>query len=520
MSYQVIHVQKLKGSAIGGVEIHSEREREGVSHTNPDIDWSRTELNYQLHEPALHARGTYARRIDDRLREAGITRVRKDAVKLCGVVISSDREFFSQLSAEQQREFFQRSYDFMAARYGKENILSTVVHMDETTPHMHLYLVPITPDNRLCCKEIFDKRGLAALHDEFYRDVSKAYGLERGESADKGKRREHFDTQEFKAYTAAIEEKQEQLVEARQTLSNAREELHGIETAYSAQKAFVARCEAASEPSSMYPDWAKKKTHLLGGQTVTVPQEKWEALHTAVQAPEYIKQAAQELDKSIDQAKAKVQDILSQATAEKNDTIAKAQDIVRKKNHILQEAQELANNLQKQCDELQARKEHLEQELAQIEPYMESLEPLKDEVQELTKAKEILTGAVENEITQSKFYVPTKGFTSPDYYEEKARFENGKLLALYKNGEIRTVTRNIQGGYDYQILDDNRAGLCRIGWFKKEEKSTIPRSLLKELIAARDYDKPISDRLKRMIDQQNTTNRVIDKLKNRDDIER
>ena len=78
----------------------------------------------------------------------------------------------------------------------------------------------------------------------------------------------------------------------------------------------------------------------------------------------------------------------------------------------------------------------------------------------------------------------------------------------------------LAGGYDYQILDDNRAGLCRIGWFKKEEKSTIPRSLLKELIAARDRDKPISDRLKRMIDQQNTTNRVIDKIKNRDDIER
>lgn len=219
MSYQVIHVQKLKGSAIGGVEIHSEREREGVSHTNPDIDWSKTEQNYQLHEPALHARGTYARRIDDRLREAGIARVRKDAVKLCGVVISSDREFFAQLSAEQQREFFQRSYDFMVARYGKENILSAVVHMDETTPHMHLYLVPITQDNRLCCKEIFDKRGLAALHDEFYREVGEAYGLERGEGAEKGKRREHFDTQEFKSYTAAIEKQRERLVEARQTLS-------------------------------------------------------------------------------------------------------------------------------------------------------------------------------------------------------------------------------------------------------------------------------------------------------------
>lgn len=299
MSYQVIHVQKLKGSAIGGVEIHSEREREGVSHTNPDIDWSRTELNYQLHEPALHARGTYARRIDDRLREAGITRVRKDAVKLCGVVISSDREFFQQLPSEQQREFFQRSYDFMAARYGKENILSAVVHMDETTPHMHLYLVPITPDNRLCCKEIFDKRGLAALHDAFYRDVGKAYGLERGEGADKGKRREYFDTREFKAYTAAIEKKQEQLVEARQTLSNAREELHGIEAAYNTQKAFVAHCEAISDPSNAYPDWVQEKKHIFGDPTVTMPKEKWEAFHVASQAHDGVSAAVQMLDAAV-----------------------------------------------------------------------------------------------------------------------------------------------------------------------------------------------------------------------------
>lgn len=296
MSYQVIHVQKLKGSAIGGVEIHSEREREGVSHTNPDIDWSRTEQNYQLHEPALHARGTYTRRIDDRLRAAGIARVRKDAVKLCGIVISSDREFFQQLAPEQQREFFQRSYDFMAARYGKENILSAVVHMDETTPHMHLYLVPVTQDNRLCCKEIFDKRGLAALHDAFYRDVGKAYGLERGEGADKGKRREHFDTQEFKAYTAAIAEKQEQLVKARQTLSNAREQVAGIEIAYKTQKAFVAHCEAISDPSNAYPDWVQKKNHIFGEPTVTMPQEKWEAFHVASKTPDYVSSAVQELD--------------------------------------------------------------------------------------------------------------------------------------------------------------------------------------------------------------------------------
>ena len=294
MSYQVIHVQKLKGSAIGGVEIHSEREREGVSHTNPDIDWSKTEQNYQLHEPALHARGTYARRIDDRLREAGIARVRKDAVKLCGVVISSDREFFAQLSAEQQREFFQRSYDFMVARYGKENILSAVVHMDETTPHMHLYLVPITQDNRLCCKEIFDKRGLAALHDEFYREVGKAYGLERGEGADKGKRREHFDTQEFKSYTAAIEKQRERLVEARQTLSEVQGGVDALQQRKDGLEREITALTAKREKLTSAEVEAVKGEKTWFGGLKGVSYKEFEAVkRTAVKVDEAIQECQQ-----------------------------------------------------------------------------------------------------------------------------------------------------------------------------------------------------------------------------------
>lgn len=37
-------------------------------------------------------------------------------------------------------------YDFFAKRYGEENIVSFVVHLDETNPHGHLTLLPI--DNR------------------------------------------------------------------------------------------------------------------------------------------------------------------------------------------------------------------------------------------------------------------------------------------------------------------------------------------------------------------------------------
>lgn len=68
--------------------------------------------------------------------------------------------------------------------------------MDETTPHMHLNLVPITPDGRLCSKDLFDKSKLRQLQTDFYNTVGKNYGLQRGKEGSQAK---HLSTAEFKA---------------------------------------------------------------------------------------------------------------------------------------------------------------------------------------------------------------------------------------------------------------------------------------------------------------------------------
>lgn len=507
------HCMKHTKASCGHMFAHFDRKAEHISNEN--VDRTRSHLNYNLAAHQQMEQGEFVRQRCSEVR----CQNRKDVNVMVSWIVTAPKD----LPQQAESAFFQAAYDFLESRYGRSNVVSAYVHMDEVTPHMHFAFVPVTEDRKrggykVSAKEVINRRDLQTFHADLSKYLEQQLGFPvnvLNEATKEGNRSiEQLKRQSATEQVAAA------TAEAAQIVSKAHEQVAGIEAAYSAKKAFVARCDAASEPASMYPDWAKQKTHLLGGQTVTVPQEKWEALHTAVQAPEYIRQAVQELDKSIDQAKTQAQDILSQATAEKNDTIAKAQDIVRQKNSILQEAKEMADNLQKQCDELQARKEQLEQDLAQIEPYMESLEPLKAEVQELTKAREILTGAVENEITQSKFYVPTKGFNSPDYDTKKVKFDKGELLALYKNGDIKTVTRNAFGGYDTQITDDERAGLCRIGWFKKEERTIIPCRLVEELISVRDCNKPISNRLKRMIEQQNTVNRVKNKIKNRDDIER
>lgn len=293
MSYQVIHMQKVKGTAVGGIEIHAERLREGVSHSNPDIDWSMTHMNYQLHTPALQAHGTYARRIDDRLRALGVTRIRKDAVKLCGFIVSSDSDFFDTLTPNERMEFFEQSYNFFAERYGKENILSAVVHLDEATPHMHLYLMPITPDGRLCCKDLFTRQELLDLHTGYHQEVGSAYGLERGEGANAGKRRKHLTEPEYKAYM-------EEIHKAAQMLQEASEELQGIYIRREMLKHFTGQLQASMEElpqvEKLLSEIKPQKT-MLGGVRGVSYDEVEQLIRSAAMGVEVQKKCAKLIER-------------------------------------------------------------------------------------------------------------------------------------------------------------------------------------------------------------------------------
>jgi hypothetical protein len=194
MSYAVPRVQKFTAGSVKGIQIHDRREKE-YSHSNPDIDFSRTKDNYDLHEQS----GSYNQAVNKRIGQLDLTRaVRKDAIVMSQVLVTSDHSFFEGLDKEQQAEFFKKSYDFLADRYGKENIISATVHMDERTPHMHFNFVPVTADGRLSAKSLFTPKTLSDLHDKFYEQVGKSYGLERGEPKESGKRRIHLETAEYK----------------------------------------------------------------------------------------------------------------------------------------------------------------------------------------------------------------------------------------------------------------------------------------------------------------------------------
>lgn len=175
MGYAVVHMMKIKSGAVGGIQSHNNREHE--PKTNPDVDMSRSEDNYDL-IPC----DNYKRSIKEKLSNLveSSRAVRKDAVVVCNFIVTSDNETMNALGADRQREFFQDSVKWFSDRYGADRVLNATVHMDETTPHLHIGVMPITQDGRLSAKAIFTKTEMKAIQTEFARDVGEKYGLERG----------------------------------------------------------------------------------------------------------------------------------------------------------------------------------------------------------------------------------------------------------------------------------------------------------------------------------------------------
>ena len=168
-------MEKYKRQDVSPIEKENERD-ENYKGSNPQIDSERTSGNYHL----IHTQGKYIEMINKRLATLTLKRkIRSDAILMNSFVIGSDGEFFKGMGTMEQYAFFEDCTRFFAEKYGKENMLSAVVHVDETTPHLHLNFVPINA-GRLSSKSLFDRQKLAELQTKLWEQVGKKYGLQRG----------------------------------------------------------------------------------------------------------------------------------------------------------------------------------------------------------------------------------------------------------------------------------------------------------------------------------------------------
>ena len=177
--YAILRFAKYKGPEIGHIESHNERTKEKYA-SNPDIDTTRSHLNFHLVTPERK----YRAESEKQIAEAGC-RTRSDSVRVVEALVTASPEFFKDKKKSEVKAYFTEALDFIQKYQSKETIITAVVHMDEKTPHMHLCFVPLTEDKRLSAKEIVgNKKKLTWWQDEFWKHMVKKYpDLERGESA-------------------------------------------------------------------------------------------------------------------------------------------------------------------------------------------------------------------------------------------------------------------------------------------------------------------------------------------------
>lgn len=206
--YGIMRVEKRKTQACAGIHAENNRAAERKNFVSSEINWEKTSDNIYFVKS-----DNFKADIEKDLHAHGIDKWRKDAVTFIDGLYTASPDFFQDKKPEEVERYFKDCLEFHKKTYG-DHIINAVVHLDESTPHMHVVSVPIVEkseiDERLGVPKPTEYRlsaktlmgGLKDYYkrqDEFYEDVTKGYGLERGETRNPEKRKKHLSVLEYKA---------------------------------------------------------------------------------------------------------------------------------------------------------------------------------------------------------------------------------------------------------------------------------------------------------------------------------
>lgn len=204
MSYAIIRNANYKKDNLAGLYKHNERKN--TNYSNKEISKDKSIKNYSL----KNCNTTYTKALNNLIEQYYLKgRIIKTTNVLCEFIITSDKEFFESIGEEETKRYFQTAYNFVAnyKNLGEQYILSAKVHLDESTPHLHIVFVPVVKskdkngktENKIACSEYWKgKDSYRQLQDNFY-----SYIKENGFDLERGKQREieHLSTEKLKQVT-------------------------------------------------------------------------------------------------------------------------------------------------------------------------------------------------------------------------------------------------------------------------------------------------------------------------------
>lgn len=449
MSSQVVRVEQFRKGSLNNIGREANDPHRGkIKHRNEDIDQSRNHLNEYFLMPKKSLYGEF-KEISEDMNIVNSEKLKKNAIAFEGMIITSDQEFFKSLgwvpgepTPEKVQDFFKQAYAFALAEIGfkgsDENILSAVVHYDETTPHLQLYYVPVvdswkekvyqrdengkimttgdrTPipardekgkmiynhvkdsaDRRINRSEFWKNKGgqtsYSRMQDRFQELVGKNFGLDRGEI---GSTREHTTKAKWE-----MQKMDQSLKFGKKLVREERMELDQLRADNQTLKSENQRMSGEIEIlNTEFDKGAEKYKVLLSrGNTLYQEQEQLKAENSRLMAQNkqinsQIEQKISEANKIIDQANRLESEIdgrkllisqLAEQVLENSDKLNKVKTELSDAQNIVSEALKQEKLAQFRLEHLKADEKRLNGKIRDLE-YAESRFPA--EVKNLSQKK-------------------------------------------------------------------------------------------------------------------------------------
>jgi Plasmid recombination enzyme len=193
MAMAILRVKKLKtAGAIQKVGIHNSRSQKTLN-ASPSIP-NRVLIPADGSEKTDYAKGAPGKIKNDNLDAvksriiSSDANVRKNGVLACEIFLGASPEFFrpnggaaGTFDPQQLNSWVPASMQWLRDEWGESNVVSAILHLDETTPHIHAIVVPIDPDTgRMnAARWLNGRQALSEMQDR-YAETMETVGLERG----------------------------------------------------------------------------------------------------------------------------------------------------------------------------------------------------------------------------------------------------------------------------------------------------------------------------------------------------
>ena len=316
MGYAVLHMEKTSGTD-AAMSAHIER-----TIKPKNADESRTHLNREL---ITFPDGVESRTqaIQNRLDTAGLTRkIGNNQVRAIRVLLTGTHEDMERITNKGRLdEWCNDNLKYLADTFGKENIVSAVLHMDEQTPHIHATLVPIvkgerkrkkkeeqikkryrkkpTDTARLCADEIMTRAKLKSYQDTYAQAMS-GYGLQRGIDGSEAK---HITTRQYyRDLMQQTEQLQTDIAQLQDRKETAQEELKRAKKEVQTEKLKGAATTAATNiAESVGSFFGNNKVKTLERQNVVLQNRIFELEEDAQQREKRHTKQMQEMKNAYEQ---------------------------------------------------------------------------------------------------------------------------------------------------------------------------------------------------------------------------